>query len=118
MRLIRINKDRRGCICILKGRGFNEITIFETKQDKARGGCIHKVNDEIFCVVSGIVTLVYGKKKKTFSKGCVMIKKNTPHYYKSLTDSVVLEFGATAKEKKVKYELYRRKVNAINDTSN
>jgi len=115
--LTKINEDARGQIYIIEG--FNdipELTLFTTKSNKARGGCIHHINDENCTVLSGRVIYVVGDKvssKKTSES--IIIPKSTPHYFFSNTDSVVIEWGATAAEKKEKHKEFRAIVDGIND---
>lgn len=117
LRLEKIHEDNRGEIYLLKGdlKQHEEITIFFTKKDFARGGCIHKFNDEFCVILEGIVKYFVGDEPKIFQKGqTIMIPKNTPHYYTSVTDSLVVEWGASPEEKEEKYESFRKIVDEIN----
>ena len=111
MKLTKVHEDFRGYTYILEDENFPfpEITIFFTKAGFARGGCIHRKSDEQFKVLSGEVTT------QGIEKG--FIPKGTPHYFISLTDSIVMEWGA-GKDEQEKDPLYRTTVNTINDTSN
>ncbi|KKL23542.1 hypothetical protein LCGC14_2424340 [marine sediment metagenome] len=119
MKLTEIHKDKRGEILSVTGlKKFEEITIFTTKATYARGGCIHKKNSEHLCVVEGKINYVYEvyQHSKILKAGqSITISPNTPHYFIALEDSVVLEWGATAKEKKEKYLKFREIVEKINE---
>lgn len=116
MKLQKIHEDDRGSIEILtEDIPFEEVTIFQTKEGYARGGCIHEKNDEICFVLSGKVTYVVGDKTYHAETGAsILVPRNTPHYYVSETDSILFEYGATAEEKKVKHAEYRTIVDEIN----
>lgn len=99
--------------------GYPEVTIFHTRQGMARGGCIHHKSDEHTCVISGLVEYVMGECRFILEAGdSMVIPAGTPHYFLSLSDSVVLEWGATPEEKKEKHPEFRAIVEEINDTSN
>jgi mannose-6-phosphate isomerase-like protein (cupin superfamily) len=117
MRLENIHKDHRGSIfLLLDGIGqFCEVTIFKTNRGAARGGCVHNIHDEFCCVIDGEVKYVIGEKICFLSAGrTVMIKKGTPHYFISTTDSIVMEWGASSDEKKNKHPRFRAIVDSIN----
>jgi len=121
MKLNLIQKDKRGTIYSItdKDLPFEEITLFFTKGGYARGGCIHRKNDENFCVISGTIKYVRGENSKDahyyFSTGkAEIIPKNTPHYFLSVTDSVVMEWGATIAEKQEKHSKTRKIVEELN----
>lgn len=119
MELTKIHSDTRGSISILTGdlQSFEEVTIFKTNKGLCRGGCIHQKNDEFCCVIEGTISYVIGdlNNKHILNAGeTIKIPKNTPHYFLSLTDSIVLEWGATAEEKKVKHPQFREIVEALN----
>lgn len=115
--LNRVSEDERGQIYTIDGfKDIPEVTIFITKSNKARGGCIHNINDETCTVLSGSVIFVVGDKLNPCKKGeGVNIPKCTPHYFFSNTDSVVMEWGATYKEKIEKHKEFRAIVDRIND---
>jgi quercetin dioxygenase-like cupin family protein len=117
MNLILIHTDKRGSILGWHGEELKhpEVAIFITKKDFARGGCIHKDSDEYTCIISGEVSYQIGSKTiKLKDGGSAVIPKNTPHYFVSLTDSVVLEWGAKPEEKQEKYKSFRQRVDRIN----
>lgn len=122
MELKRIHADYRGSIDLLEGNEFHfdEVTVFYTVEGMARGGCIHPYNDEYTTVIDGWVEYVIGEKTYRMGVGeSIVIPKNTPHYFVSLTDSVVLEWGATPEEKKHKHPRFREIVEKWNnDTLN
>lgn len=119
MKLVKVCEDKRGYTHTIEddNLGVPEITMFYTKKGYARGGCVHK-HPEVFCVVSGDVTLVCGELVVRMDSGMTHdIPKGSPHYYISKTDSVVLEWGTIGEDKQTKHETYRNIVNQINDTA-
>lgn len=116
-----IHQDKRGRILSLKSDIFQfpEVTLFHTKDGFARGGCIHDLNDEFCTVISGKVEYVVGEEIRILLTGdSIKIPKGTPHYFMSLGDSAVIEWGATEDEKKVKHAEFRQIVDRINDSTN
>ena len=117
-----MHKDERGEIYVIEGllSGDREVTIFTTKPDHARGGCVHRVNDEFFLVLSGRVSYKLGNEdNKILEAGTIIeIPAGNPHYFKALTDSIVIEWGATVQEKKEYYPPLRRLVDEINRKAN
>lgn len=120
MKFKQLHADKRGKIFLLEeDLGYPEFTIFITRKGLARGGCIHKKSDEYTCIISGVVVYTLGDKVRRMSTGdSMLIPRGTPHYFVSVTDSVVAEWGATPKEKKQKYAKFRKIVYGINDRSN
>lgn len=119
LKLEKIHEDKRGDIYLMIGddlKEHEEITLFTTKKGYARGGCIHNFNDEYCCVLEGKINYFVGEEKsKLVKKGeIVRIPKAKPHYFISLTDSLVIEWGATPEEKKEKHPEFRKKANDIN----
>jgi len=118
LELRKIHEGKRGEIHIITGDSLKdeEITIFITKRKFARGGCIHKENDEHCVVLEGYVEcFLKDRKAEILRKGQTFkIPKNTPHYFVSLSDSIVMEFGATPEEKKEKHPEFRKIVDEIN----
>lgn len=116
MKLKQIHKDFRGTIDIINGLDkYPEVTVFKTKAEHARGGCIHKDNEEFVCVIEGIIEYYSGEERRRLFPGdSFHIPKNTPHYFISMTDSTVLEWGATEEEKQEKHDKFRRIVDEIN----
>jgi mannose-6-phosphate isomerase-like protein (cupin superfamily) len=119
MNFSEIHSDDRGSITLITGlKFFPEATIFVTKSGYARGGCIHDKHEEYVCVIEGAVSYVCDNvgNKRTLIPGEIMIvRRNSPHYFLSITDSVVMEWGATAEEKRVKYPQFREIVDRINE---
>ncbi|HEC65545.1 MAG TPA: cupin domain-containing protein [bacterium] len=114
MNLRQVSKDERGEIYILTKEG-ELCNILITKAGKARGGCIHKV-DEHLIVLKGEIELFLYNQGKIFKEGeCVTIPSTTPHYFKSIIDSVVSESGAKG-EILGKYEPHLDEINKINST--
>jgi mannose-6-phosphate isomerase-like protein (cupin superfamily) len=118
MKLNEIFNDKRGVIRTLtEDISFEEITIFQTRAGMARGGCIHDKNDEYTCIIEGEVEYHIGDKTFILCTGeSIKIPFSTPHYYISITDSVVLEWGATPEEKTQKHIGFRKIVDEINDS--
>lgn len=124
MNLTKIHSDQRGDISILTGfNNYPEATIFYTKSGYCRGGCIHNIHDEYICVLEGTVDYAFGTKsgnkvhKIRLNDGEThQIPKGTPHYFYSVTDSMVMEWGASPEEKAIKHELFRKIVNVSNET--
>lgn len=120
MELKDINKDSRGKIQVLVGemlKSCPEITLFETEAGKARGGCVHDKSKEILVVLEGTICYVYGEDQKhiVLSKGEVFTTgPGIPHFFISLTDSIVAEWGPQLEEKAAKYEPFRKIVLEIN----
>ena len=116
MKFKELHADARGKINILtEDMKLDEVTVFTTKAGYARGGCIHEINDEYTVIVEGEVMYRIGEKYTIVTKGeSLIIPKNTPHYFISITDSVVLEWGATPEEKKKKHAKYRQIVTDFN----
>ena len=119
LNLSKLYEDKRGEIFLLKGdlKDHEEITLFTTKKTFARGGCIHEFNDESCVVLEGAIKYYIGNNEpKILHKGqSIIIPHNTPHYFQSITDSLVVEWGATPKEKKHKHESLRKIVDDINN---
>ena len=95
-----------------------EISVFETFKTKARGGCIHEHSSEHICVLVGEIYFVYGFDSQTrvLSAGeSITIPQMTPHYFLSLVDSVVMEFGPQMEEKNKHYQPFRQIVEEINE---
>lgn len=116
MELNKIHSDARGTIYLLKGfNELEEVTVFETNAGYSRGGCIHRINDEHCCIVEGKVSYSIGNDVRNYSTGDkFIIPKGTPHYFTALTDCVVLEWGASAEEKKEKHREFRTQVDILN----
>lgn len=116
LNLEQIHKDERGEINLLKGMmQYPEITLFTTKKGFARGGCIHKINTEFNVVLEGEIKYLIGQKEILMKAGdTAIIPKNTPHYFISLTDSLVAEWGCNPEEKVEKHKEFREMVDNIN----
>ncbi len=122
LKLKRVHKDKRGEIYVLSVVG-KELTFLITKKGYARGGCVHKINHENVFVLSGKIKYVIKgvhKNNNIYKQICdegarAETFKGTPHYFVSLTDSIVMEWGATKAEKDKKYKPFRDIVNKINE---
>ncbi len=116
MELEKLHEDNRGSISLLTGdMKWDEVTIFHTEAEYARGGCIHRNSDEYTCVIEGEVIYQIGTKTIELKTGeSYMIPKNTPHYFWSVINSIVIEWGAKPEEKKQKHLEFRKIVDLIN----
>jgi len=95
LKLNRIYEDKRGEIYTITDKDDNEITILITRAGKARGGCIHQEEEHIL-VLSGYAEYNINDSINYCHKGGgLIIPRDTPHYYISHTDSVILEWGAS-----------------------
>lgn len=118
MKLTTVHVDERGSINLLEGdlKEYPEVTIFKTKAGLCRGGCVHHKSMEYACVIEGHIFYVIDGAGCWLSAGeSIEIPKGYPHFFLSLEDSVVLEWGATPEEKKVKDPVYRKVVEDHNN---
>lgn len=122
----KIHEDQRGEIYIITGDiQHEEITLFVTNKGFARGGCIHRINDE-FCVVlegeiryhrfgMNIAGIDVGEYVVTLNEGDkIMVTHGIPHHFISMTKSVVMEWGPSGEEKKERDSETRKIVDEIN----
>ena len=123
MKFEHIHTDDRGSIQALVGAELlpaEEVTIFTTNKDYARGGCIHRESEEHICVLQGSIYFVIKGEEDlaTIVLKCgqsYTIPPNTPHYFCSITDSVVMEWGPKIEEKGERDVKFRNVVDAINN---
>lgn len=117
-----MHEDERGEIYVIEGvlAGDREITLLTTKREYARGGCVHRYNDELFMVFSGRVSYKIGNEDNRIIEAGQIIKilAGRPHYFKALIDTVAVEWGATIQEKKEYDPPSRRLVDEINRKAN
>ena len=112
-----IHKDERGEIYLIKGdlKEHQELTLFVTNKDYARGGCVHNEHDEYCIVLEGSLEYYIGKAIIQLRKGDVeVILSKVPHYFISKTDSIVIEWGADPEEKKKKHHEFRQRMEEVN----
>lgn len=134
MKFSHIFSDHRGTIhAITDGLyQYPEIAIMQTKAGLARGGCIHHDSIEYLTVLEGTIVYVYGgnpnnsnarkididtvgKCSVRMNAGdSIAIQPNTPHYFISMTDSTIAEWGAKLSEKQEKHEAFRKIVMEYN----
>jgi hypothetical protein len=121
MKLDIVHTDKRGVIASLTDDLIkHEVAIFTTKAGKARGGCVHDINNEELVVIGGHIELYLVRKDGVKVRFVLIegmefkIKARTPHYYVAVKDSVVMEFGTTIEEKQNKHPRTRKIVEAIN----
>jgi len=104
----KIHEDKRGAIFLITGLfpEEKEVTLFITKEGYARGGCIHKKNPEWCCVLDGEIEYYIERQpiRHLYKGDKCMIDIAQQHYFVSLHDSIVIEWGATPAEKKEKGE--------------
>ena len=120
MKIDNIHSDDRGFIKAITGelKSCPEIAIMKTSAGKCRGGCIHRKSKEHLCVIEGVINYVYGDEQThvMLKPGqSITIEPNTPHYFLSLTDSIIIEWGAQLEEKQEKHEAFRKIVMEINN---
>ena len=116
MKLNEIHSDERGKISLLtEDMKLNEITLFHTNAGYCRGGCLHEINNEYTTVIEGeVIYNVDGQFYPMKGGDSFVINKGLPHYFISITDSIVIEYGATPEEKKNKHPPYRQIVDNFN----
>ena len=123
MQLNKVHSDSRGSIDVLVGEELTtcpEVTIFKTKGGMARGGCWHEHSTEHLCVIEGHILYVYKdskgllQSKNLYTGNSFTIPPATAHYFVSITDSIVIEFGPQLSEKQAKHEEFRKVVDKIN----
>lgn len=120
MKIDDIHADDRGFIKSITGEltSCPEVAIMKTNAGFARGGCIHPKSKEHLVVIEGVIKYVYGEDKKhvMLSAGQgITIEPNTPHFFLSLTDSIVAEWGPEIAEKQGKHKEFRKQVMEINN---
>jgi len=112
------HNDKRGSIFLIKDflKEGKEINFSITKKGFARGGCIHRQNDEYLQVLEGEIDLTIGKSEYTtvLPGEWFRIARESPHFYIAKEDSIVMEWGATEEEKKEKDPTTRSIVDDIN----
>ena len=118
LKIRRVHKDKRGEIYILPIAN-QDLVFLITNKGYARGGCVHDINDEELLVLKGEIKYVIKGIQRDVVQICsegmsVTAPKGVPHYFISLTDSVIMEWGATQEEKDKKYKPFRDIVDKIN----
>lgn len=102
--------DRRGEIFINKFKG-TEFNVIFTKAGGYRAGDYHPIK-QYGIILKGKIKLTLRKKNKDISKQyelneLIVIPPNTPHLFKFITDTVMIEwFGGRYRAQY--YEPYRR----------
>ncbi len=116
LKLIKHHEDFRGEIYLIKGlKKYEEVTMLSTKKGFSRGGCVNRLNDEIHVVIEGSIHFFIGNSGRVMKAGgLVIVPKNMPHYFVSLTDSLVQEWGCIPEEKMERNKQFRKLVNNIN----
>ena len=106
----KVFKDKRGEIHINKVGG-REINVIFTKAGMYRAGDYH-ATEQYSLVIKGRleITLRRGKRdviKRYGKNDFITISRNVPHLYKSLTDSVIIQWLAGSYKTRY-YEPYRK----------
>lgn len=119
MKLNKVFKDKRGEIFTLTGKPLNvpEASIMTCFAGFAKGGCFHSLNSEHLVVIEGVIKYIYDEDMKhvmLHAGQSITIPPKTPHLLISLTDSIIMEWGCTEEEKKVKHKKFRKIVMDIN----
>lgn len=114
MNLEKIHTDKRGEVYIITDNGKEISNLLYTKEGFARGGCVHKEEEHLFVVRGRIKLFIPEKEMELSDTECVYIPANTPHYFVSFTDSIVMEAGAQQLD--IKYQPYLDKINEINSS--
>jgi mannose-6-phosphate isomerase-like protein (cupin superfamily) len=114
MNFEKVHEDKRGEIYAITGE--DELSnLLVTHKGFARGGCMHK-ETEHFLVVQGQIILHLPYKDQIMNAGeCVSYPPMTPHFFISLTESIVMESGAQPPADK--YLPYAEKVAEINSSN-
>lgn len=112
-----IQEDIRGSIHSVVGLiSCPEVSVFKTNKGFARGGCVHSKSQEHLCVIEGEIEYHY---ENLFGVRLILhldvgrsitIEPNTPHYFVSKTDSIVMEWGPSMEEKQAHHERFRKEV--------
>ena len=109
--------DERGFISKLQGIQIPTYLLF-TKKGYARGGCIHKDDDEWLVVLSGRIFFSNGDVHAYLTPGMVIkTPKGKAHYLLAKSDSYVLEWGASF-DKEIKDHKMRSMVEYVNKAKN
>jgi hypothetical protein len=92
--------DRREILTNTTLLDGTEISIIYLKKGKAIGGCVHGRNEN-FALLKGRAILVTHKNDvRCLNPGQGgVIEKWTPHAFKAMEDSVIMEYGLTPEEK-------------------
>jgi hypothetical protein len=115
MQLKKEHEDFRGEIWTLTDPRIGEMTLLFTKAGYARGGCVHD-QVERFILLDGEIELngMHLDLGDPINESDVFFIINKPHYFKSLTDSVVLEIKPIG-TKTERDPIMRKKVQEVND---
>ena len=121
MKIEKVHSDSRGETHSLTSElltNCEEVAYFYTRKGISRGGCIHPSSREHLCVINGEIQYVYGDdmQKITLYEGdSFTIEANVPHYFTSITDSLVMEWGCPLSDKKTHHPYFRSVVEALNN---
>ena len=118
MKFSLVHSDDRRDIHLIDGLldEGKEFTIIRLNKNKAVGGCVHHTK-EYFCVIKGTIKVDMGNYwkdvlYKTGDSGEIYAKM--PHMFYALEDSIVIEWGVPASDKKEHNKEMREKVDKIN----
>lgn len=121
LKLERVHQDKRGEIYSLMDKSWlANIVLLITEQGCARGGCVHKESDEYVTVLGGRIKFyIEGMEPRILKKGDnIIVPCGKPHYFVSLTSSLVIEWGITFLDKGKYNKSFRNIVNKINEENN
>ena len=95
MKIETINEDKRGSICEIT-IDKNKFLMIRTNANYMRGGDFHDTIQYQY-IILGRLELVYLKDNKEVKKiiktgDVIKINPHTPHYFKSITYSVMIEY--------------------------
>jgi len=97
MNLTLVHSDKRGKIYVLELSEGKELKVLKTNKGYARGACQH-TEEEQCLVIDGIIDSDIAGKKDFYMAGQTFkIPANAPHYIKSITNSIIMEWGASLK---------------------
>ena len=88
--------DERGVICQLVREGYSQVNVVTTKKGSRRGGFhYHRLNEELFYIVSGEVEVEFRlddrTEKSIFRAGDMfLIHKEVRHDFNYLEDTVLV----------------------------
>lgn len=91
-----------------------EVSIIKLKKGKAIGGCIHS-EEENFYIIKGNVMVKGCQFDGVYTQGeAGIFPPDAPHMIYAREDSIVLEMGIKAKDKKKKDKEMKKEVDKLN----
>lgn len=84
-------QDERGSLTQLVHSGYKQVNVIFSKKGAFRGGHYHKLNEETFYVVSGLLEITVDGQNYTFRKGGFFgIEPFDLHSFRFLEDTVLV----------------------------